>query len=383
VETIKTASMVIVLMAVGYGVYTVLNQSQQTPSDLSMSGETGGLEIEMPPFASGSGTQIPIIEPIEADGSEFAPPYSKLANGGPLDSTETVASLPGLNESPAAITPLPTFDRATSGNPALSQSNSSTALNSGTSLYGNAQASVDSLPMGFTPINDSRQFELDWRSVELLLEKQEMLQALRLMSKWKNNFDLTSEQSDKLNRLLSQLAGTVVYSTDHLMSSPHIVSRGETLTTIASKYQVSPVLLQRINGLTATQILLDGQRLKVMQGPFDAKLYLSHSEIVLSVDKCYAGRFPISVISDDAVQAGNFSIIRKEENPDYFDAAIGEVLPATDPGNPYGQYRMNLDGGMSIHGTQGPTGGSISLSPRDIEDVYSILSVGSSVEVVR
>ncbi|PHS13764.1 MAG: hypothetical protein COA78_06655 [Blastopirellula sp.] len=388
-ETIKTASMVIVLMAVGYGVYTVLNQSQPTPSDMTMS---GGLDIEMPDIASGNTPQMPTIEPIEVDGSTFAPAYTSSANADPTASAPGFNSLPGgpVSALPntevsaaTASTPLPVFDNTTPANPALNESTLTIQPNSNPPLYGNTQASLNNPPLGITAISASRQFDLDWRSAELLLEKQEMFEALRSLSKWKNHPELTSVQTDQLNRLLSQLAGSVVYSTDHLMRSPHIVTQGETLKTIASKFQISPVLLQRINGLTATQILLSGQRLKVMQGPFAAKLDLTHNELVLSVDGCYAGRFPLSVANEAAVQTGNFSLIRKEENPDFYDATKSQVLTSTDPGNPFGKYRMHLDGGMSIHGTQAPTGGSISLSPRDIEDVFSILTVGSRVEVVR
>ncbi len=54
--------------------------------------------------------------------------------------------------------------------------------------------------------------------------------------------------TQKVETLLSQLAGTVVYSTEHQLEPARVVKPGETLETIAKEYNVPWQLLAKING---------------------------------------------------------------------------------------------------------------------------------------
>ena len=78
----------------------------------------------------------------------------------------------------------------------------------------------------------------------------------------------------------------------------------------------------------------------------------------------------------------------KVVNPVYHgrERAIG----ADDPEQSLGERWIGLGSDMGIHGTNRPENigrtdlpGSISLSPRDVEDVFDILSVGSKVTIRR
>ena len=68
-------------------------------------------------------------------------------------------------------------------------------------------------------------------------------------------------------------------------------------------------------------------------------------------------------------------------------ALDGRSIAADSPANPFGAVWLDLGREVYIHGS--PTDGAaqnrgyIGLSPRDADDVYSILSVGSKVRILR
>ena len=67
---------------------------------------------------------------------------------------------------------------------------------------------------------------------------------------------------------------------------------------------------------------------------------------------------------------------------------VGSIMVWRDPNNPLGERWIELGGGMGIHGTNDPQTyqsdggrGMIRLSPRDAEDVFDIVTVGSQVVI--
>ena len=83
--------------------------------------------------------------------------------------------------------------------------------------------------------------------------------------------------TQKVETLLGQLAGTVIYSTEHQLEPARVVKPGETLETIAKEYNVPWQLLAKINGIPAPDQLRPGQELKVVRGPFSAVVDLHRS----------------------------------------------------------------------------------------------------------
>ncbi len=197
--------------------------------------------------------------------------------------------------------------------------------------------------------------------------------------------DLTSEEQEELLNLLDPLAAKVIYSQEHLVTQPYEVRGNETLMDIAARFNVPWQLLQKINGIQNPRVLLPGTQLKVVEGPFIAEVDLKTQELTVFLGSLYAGRFPVSVGQDPVPFDGDYKVREKKEDRPYF--AQGGTIPADSPKNPFGKVWMDLGSEMSIHGSP-PGGGDarlgcISLSPRDAEDVYSILSVGSTVRVLR
>lgn len=409
-ETIKTACMVIVLMAIGYGVYTVLNQPEEVPPEVA--GASDNMELTLPDFsdmampggspatspsqtlgtpASSSGTEAPGF----ASGRLTAPQLGESGDSAPsfnpqptdlADESDEPSNVPQFDGGGS----LPPLASSMPSNPAEQQPTAEAAIPTSADASRNQLASVYSggnmggmtNPMSSGTPQSTAQFDADWDEAQVYLRQNDLVEATRRLSPWRNRPELNPSQKEKLNLLLSQLAGTVVYSTQHSLEEPYTVGSGETLASIAQQFQVPSILLQRINGIEDPSSLTPGQKLKVLRGPFTAKVDLTHNELTLEIDGCYAGRFPITIENGAIIPAGEHEVLRKEASPQFYDDATQKILTADDPANPYGGHAVHLDGGIVLHGSGGP-GGSISMSARDSEDIYGILSIGSKVTVRR
>jgi len=222
----------------------------------------------------------------------------------------------------------------------------------------------------------------------------ELAEVHLALSRLYGNADLTAEESQQLTELLDQLAGSVIYSRKHLVEPPYVVKAGDTLPQIAQDYNVPWQLLAKINGVRDPERLEPGRQLKVMRGPFEALVSLERYELALMVGGRYAGRFPIGVGRDQPQLEGSYAVRRKLAGP----AQVGpdRAAGAGDANSTAGTLSIELDDRIAICGTSdlqnlrradGP--GAICLGPRDIEDVYDILSAstdssrGSKVTIRR
>jgi len=208
-----------------------------------------------------------------------------------------------------------------------------------------------------------------------------------MLTEWYDDPRLTAEQSDDVTELLDQLAGTVIYSRQHMLAEPHVVQPGDTLESIAKPYNISWQLLAKINGLSDPRQIRPGDRMKVVQGPFEALVDVRKFRLTLVVQGMYAGRFPIGTGRENSTPMGSFEVLKKVVNPSW-PSPRGEI-PHGDPANPLGGRWIDLGGGIGIHGTNDPASigkslseGCVRLAPRDIEDVYDILTEGSRVTIV-
>jgi len=226
-------------------------------------------------------------------------------------------------------------------------------------------------------------------AIEPLLQSGQLAEAHLALSKLYGNPSLTPEEDSRLTALLSQLAGTVIYSRQHLLDAPHRVAPGETLEQIATACNVPWELLAKINGLPGAGPLEPGQELKIIKGPFHAVVDLQQKQLVLFLNgERYAGRFPIAVGADHPPLPGEHHVVQnKLLNPSYY---AERVYTPEDPQNPLGSRKIELDQQVSIHGSNDPSSldredprGCIRMNPRDIEDVFDILTIGSEVAVRR
>jgi LysM repeat protein len=398
VQAFKTLVIVAVLSAVGYGVYMALTGARdvEPPPGATAEDWQGAPQIELPSVDSSQPTVLApaaqaaphIVQPqpgppvdaprYNAGGAQqdagAAPPFV-APNVGPSDPAALPSgATPGGAQEGA---PFPTQDSAmlpAPGPPAAG------VVDGAVASAVEAPPVADAMPGG--------NFATDYAAAQALLAENRLDPALLLLSRWYESPQLGEAEQQALLAILNQLAGTVIYSREHLLLPPYEVQPGDTLDRIAQQYQVPWQLLAKINGVSDPNLLRPGDKLKVIQGPFDAVINLRTQHLTLMLSNRFAGRFPVGIGADQSTPEGEFAVKVKQPNPKYF--GPDRVIEAGDPSNPLGKYWIGLDDHFGIHGTNDPQSigradsrGCIRLHPRDIEDVYDMMTVESRVRILR
>lgn len=236
-----------------------------------------------------------------------------------------------------------------------------------------------------------------------MIQNGERLAVLTELSKWYNNSNFTEQEKQQLNLMLMKLAGEIIYLHPEKHLTPaYTVQPGDTITSLAQKYQVPWQFLAKINGLRAPFLLPTGTSLKVVKGPFNAEVNMEKFEMTLwlpleaknpqeSPSSIYAGTFHIGLGQDTPRLGGDYIVEEKLLDPEY--RVNDAVFAPNDPNNPYGarliklvQYGNPHMPRIGIHGTNNSANvrqltsrGNICLDARDINDLFDILSIGSRV----
>jgi LysM repeat protein len=228
-------------------------------------------------------------------------------------------------------------------------------------------------------------------AVQSELERGELGQALLRLSDWYGDPSLSPEESKEVETLLSQLAGSVIWEGPpaHRLEPAHVVQAGESLQTIAAKYDVPWELLAKINGVTDPAALQPGQELKVLRGKFSALVDLSERTMTLMLDRRYAGKFAIELDPTTAIEEGQWKVDQKALTP--AGGVYGQPNGATEdrslllsnPASPNSQAAVLRGPGNSDPASPQPAGRVIRLKSSDVNDVFDILSVGSRVTIRR
>lgn len=223
------------------------------------------------------------------------------------------------------------------------------------------------------------------------LDDGRLAEGLKQLTLWYDDPRTSLAEQEQLASLLDQVAGTVIYSTQHLLEPPYTVQPGERLEEIGFRHNVPWQLLAKINGVSDPQTVKPGDTLKVVRGPFMAVVNLDKCRLTLMLNGCYAGRFTIGMGRDYPLREGQYAVVDKVVNPTY--RGLDRAIDADDPNNPLGERWIGLGSQLGIHGTNDPSSlgpgaptlsaGCVAMSPRDIDDVYDILSIGSKVTVRR
>ncbi len=353
----------------------------------------------------------PLSESPPSAGTEQSPPSKDLSTGNSLptattsappetehaSSTDSAIAALGLTQRPgesnvattppASVAPTPNALRAPAevDRYAMPKTDdaTSTAASPATPLAAETPSTSAALP--------AQTFATSWPEIETALNNRQLARAHQLLSPWYGNPTLTPADAQKVEMLLSQLAGTVIYSTEHQLEPAYTVRPGDTLETIAKQYQVPWQLLAKINGVSAADQVRPGQELKVVRGPFSAVVDVSRNQLELLVDGRYAGKFPVTVASNTEVGEGEWVVDQKLTMPSTTSAspvsAVDRTIVLRDAGAataaPASLGRM-----LTIASAASPSGPAaatpaIRVSPQDAEEISDILSVGSRVVIRR
>jgi hypothetical protein len=233
----------------------------------------------------------------------------------------------------------------------------------------------------------SAAFASSWADAHDKLAAGRYAEALAALSMWHDDPSLGLEESQRLEELLGQLAGTVIYSQQDLLLPPYVVQPGETLLSIAAPLAVPWQLLAKINGVPDPARLVPGESLKVVRGPFDAVVSVSRRRLSLQVGGNYAGSFPVMVgrqIRDSVGATLPVVAVHRGDTPEE------QTGPATQVAwSQPGPLSIGLADGLAIEGVADPAtvtddaipGTSLLVAERDLKELADILGQGSRVLV--
>jgi LysM repeat protein len=268
-----------------------------------------------------------------------------------------------------------------------------------------AQAPAPPATVNPTSTASAASFAASWPAIQTALERGDLARAHRMLSPWFSDPSLTPAEAERVETLLGQLAGSVIYSTEHRLEPPYVVKPGETLETIAKQLDVPWQLLAKINGIPQADQLRPGQQLKVVRGPFGAMIDLRRNQMALMVDGRYAGKFAVSTAPTASIPPGEWVVADKPAIPAAPPSVYAGATTSASQSVPSRAIRLRGAAGelaqlgvtvriAAVDSAEAaanslPADGQraapyvVRVSPRDAEELSDILSVGSRVVIQR
>jgi lipoprotein-anchoring transpeptidase ErfK/SrfK len=212
---------------------------------------------------------------------------------------------------------------------------------------------------------------------------------------------LTNEQERLVKAKLSELAtkwlfGPDIYPSDRLCQS-YLVQPGDQLRVIGQRCKVPYELLMSINRIPRPEALRAGQYIKIVNGPFHAKVSRSNFTVDIYLQDTYVCTYPVGLGRPGYETPKGLWVVKpggKLIKPQWTDPDTGRTYRPEDPDYPLGSRWIGLEGiegeavgreGFAIHGTNDPnqigqqgSRGCIRLHNGDAVAVYNMLMPGQS-----
>jgi hypothetical protein len=218
---------------------------------------------------------------------------------------------------------------------------------------------------------------------------------------------LSAKQSDYIKAQLSELSNRWLFSRTVLPGDPlcesYRVRPGDILEVIGRKNKVPYEILMDINRISNPRSLQAGQSIKLVHGPFHAKVSRSTFKMDIYLQNTYVRTYTVGLGKPGTETPTGLWRLRpggKAHATSWRDPDTGKLYQPEDPDYPLGSRWMALEGlrgeakgrdGFGIHGTKDPeqigTAGSrgcIRMYNGEAIKVYNMLSDGlSQVEVTE
>lgn len=371
-ESLKPMLVLGLLGTILYGAYTIIQRGPGNggPGWQPPSSPVAATAPEAPAFQAPA-VEMPQAATLPAPAAPAAPPPTITSPPAPI--AETAADQPPTYLAAQAAPPPATTQPPAPAQPdPLPAALPAAPLSAAPSAGGPAAAAA---------------FASDWAEAHDKLAAGRYAEALAMLSVWYDDTSLGVEESQRLEDLLSQLAGTVIYSQQDLLLPPHVVAAGETLQSIAAPLGVPWQLLAKINGVDDPAKLIPGEQLKVLRGSFDAVVSVTRGRLSLQVGGNYAGSFPVVVGRQvqDRIGASLAVVDVRRGN-----AGAGTAGPTAQVAYlaASGGKSIVLGDGLSIEAVDDPAqiadrapSTSLIVAAGDLDEIIDILGPGSHVLV--
>ncbi|MCX5638146.1 MAG: L,D-transpeptidase family protein [Planctomycetota bacterium] len=218
---------------------------------------------------------------------------------------------------------------------------------------------------------------------------------------------MSAEQRAFVREQLSELANKwlfsrTVFPNDTLCGS-YTIKPGDQLQAIGEQFKVPYEILMAINSINRPEVLQAGGTIKVINGPFHARIYRSAFTMDLYLQNTFVRSFRVGLGKPGRETPTGLWVVKpgdKLPSPQWKDPDTGRIYKPEDPDYPLGSRWIGLEGiagaakgrtGFAIHGTKEPTQigtagsrGCIRLHNGDVILVYNLLMpVFSQVEVME
>lgn len=407
-DSLKPLLVLGLLGTILYGAFTILQKGPGSGGPAWQTSATTSqaeLPADAPPFApSAPAVEIP-APPMDqpAPVAASVPPIADLpaaqAAAFPPPAAATSAPPAAVEPTPPSASPAPpTFLTAQSAAPPVADASlppqaAPIETPPATSfpappVAAATQAAPAAIAAGAVAATGSAAFATAWSEAHDMLAGARYAEALAALSVWHDDPSLSIEESQRLEDLLGQLAGTVIYSQQDLLLPPHVVAPGETLPAIATQLAVPWQLLAKINGVDDPSRLVPGEHLKMLRGPFDAVVSVSRRRLSLQVGGNYAGTFPVVIgrhVQDRVGASLAVVDVRRGEAGSPSAAPTGPAAQVAFV-SPAAAKSIVLGDGLTIEAAEDPSAmadsapqSSLVVSARDLEELVDILGPGSQV----
>jgi LysM repeat protein len=218
---------------------------------------------------------------------------------------------------------------------------------------------------------------------------------------------MSEQQRAFVKKQLSELAekwlfSRTIFPQDRLCGS-YKVKPGDLLSTIGKQFKVPYEILMEINKIGRPGALQTGETIKVINGPFHARVYRSTFTMDLYLQNTFVRSFPVGLGKPGMETPTGLWAVKADGKliaPTWTDPITGKTYEAEDPDYPLGSRWIGLEGlkgdtvgrtGFAIHGTKdsneiGIAGsqGCIRLHNGNAILLYNLLAPGySRVEIVE
>jgi len=172
-------------------------------------------------------------------------------------------------------------------------------------------------------------------------------------------------------------------------SELYIVVPGDSLIRIAKRYSTTVDLIKKANGLKS-DLIMPEMKLKVQKIPFSILIDKSQSVLTLLLGDEVIKTYIVSTGKNNSTPVGTFKIRDKLVRPVWYNHGV--AVPADSSENVLGSRWMGLtteESGYGIHGTIEPesigyqcTDGCVRMINEEVNELYTIVPVGTSVTIV-
>lgn len=247
----------------------------------------------------------------------------------------------------------------------------------------------------FAQVTTHEQYVMDQGTVQLLVQRANALYQEGKLVDARNLYQdayaedsASAAQKSEIQKRLEDLNLRIIFSrivTDD--STLYTIQPGDSLNRIAKKFNTTVSLLKRSNGLAGDKIY-PNDTLKVVANPFSIFVDKSDNVLRLLLGGRLIKTYHVATGKNNSTPVATVTIKDKLIDPTWYHA--GAVVPPDSPENILGTRWMGFDlRGYGIHGTTIPesigtqsTSGCVRMFNHEVEELYSMIPVGTKVVIV-